>query len=35
MPLIWAALQHDLGNSLSSLGERESNTERLEALAFV
>ena len=30
MPLDWAATQNNLGNALSSLGERESGTARLE-----
>ena len=31
MPLDWAATQNNLGNALSTLGGRESGTERLEA----
>ncbi len=31
MPLQWATTQNNLGNALSSLGERESGTARLEA----
>ena len=30
MPLQWARTQNKLGNALSTLGERESGTERLE-----
>jgi hypothetical protein len=30
VPLDWAATQSNLGNALSSLGERESGTTRLE-----
>jgi hypothetical protein len=30
VPLEWARTQHNLGSALSSLGERESGTARLE-----
>ena len=30
VPLDWARTQHNLGNALSRLGERESGTARLE-----
>jgi tetratricopeptide (TPR) repeat protein len=30
VPLDWAATQHNLGNALRSLGEREASTQRLE-----
>ena len=30
MPLDWAMTQNNLGNALSTLGERESGTARLE-----
>ena len=30
VPLDWASTQNNLGNTLARLGERESDTERLE-----
>ena len=32
-PLDWAMIQNNLGNALTTLGERESGTKRLEEAA--